>query len=192
MKKSFEKSTIILRGAANFYGSQEPLVIIDGVYVEGGLSDINIDDIDSFEIVKGASAASLYGSRAGNGVIVISSKRGKKGKTEITFRNEIGYNEITRTIPVNQSHGYVMASDWQSFQGQYTKLDGVTYPAGYASVTLLAVLKVRWFAIQEADEICGNPFGVYNDHHSQLFQKVIIKRLIYLLIQEARAKHFLF
>ena len=41
-------STIILRGAANFYGSQEPLVIIDGVYVEGGLSDINIDDIDSF------------------------------------------------------------------------------------------------------------------------------------------------
>jgi TonB-dependent SusC/RagA subfamily outer membrane receptor len=68
-------STIILRGAANLYGSQEPLVILDGVFVEGGLADINVDDIASFEIVKGASASSLYGSRAGNGVIVITSKR---------------------------------------------------------------------------------------------------------------------
>lgn len=165
-------STIILRGAANFYGSQEPLVIIDGVYVEGGLSDINIDDIDSFEIVKGASAASLYGSRAGNGVIVISSKRGKKGKTEITFRNEIGYNEITRTIPVNQSHGFVLASDWQSFQGQYTKLDGVTYPAGFASVYAAGGAQgVGGSPIQEADGYHDNPFGVYNDHHGQLFTK---------------------
>ena len=134
-----------------------------------GLSDINIDDIDSFEIVKGASAASLYGSRAGNGVIVISSKRGKKGKTEITFRNELGYNEITRTIPVNQSHGFVLASDWQSFQGQYTKLDGVTYPAGFASVYAAGGAQgVGGSPIQEADGYHDNPFGVYNDHHSQL------------------------
>ena len=69
-------STIILRGAANFYGTQEPLIIMDGVFVEGGLDDINVDDIASFEIVKGAAASALYGSRAGNGVIVISTKRG--------------------------------------------------------------------------------------------------------------------
>ncbi|WP_338408194.1 TonB-dependent receptor plug domain-containing protein, partial [uncultured Flavobacterium sp.] len=56
-------ATILLRGAANFYGSNAPLVIMDGIFVEGGLADINIDDIASFEIVKGASASSLYGSR---------------------------------------------------------------------------------------------------------------------------------
>src|SRR5690606_8729215 len=68
-------ATIIMRGAANLYGSQSPLVIMDGVFVEGGMADINVDDIASFELVKGASASSLYGSRAGNGVIVITSKR---------------------------------------------------------------------------------------------------------------------
>ena len=94
-------STIILRGAANLYGSQEPLVILDGVFVEGGLADINVDDIASFEIVKGASASSLYGSRAGNGVIVISSKRGKIGKTEVTYRSEAGFNLLTNFIETN-------------------------------------------------------------------------------------------
>ena len=103
---------------------------------------------------------------------MISSKRGKKGKTEITFRNELGYNEITRTIPVNQSHGFVLASDWQSFQGQYTKLDGVTYPAGFASVYAAGGAQgVGGSPIQEADGYHDNPFGVYNDHHSQLFTK---------------------
>ena len=78
-------ATIVLRGVANFYGSQAPLVILDGIFVEGELGDINVDDITSFEIVKGASASSLYGSRAGNGVIVISTKRGKIGKLKLHF-----------------------------------------------------------------------------------------------------------
>src|SRR5690606_32434664 len=63
-------ANIQLRGANNFFGSQAPLVIVDGVFVEGGLQDISSDDIASIEVVKGASASALYGSRAGNGVIV--------------------------------------------------------------------------------------------------------------------------
>ena len=127
-------ATIVLRGATNFYGSQEPLVILDGVFVEGGLGDINVDDIASFEIVKGASASSLYGSRAGNGVIVITSKRGKIGKTQVTFRTETGYNEITNFITTNQSHAWELAPDFAQHLGQYTALAGVTYPAGFQSV----------------------------------------------------------
>ena len=73
---------------------------------------------------------------------------------------------------MNQSHGFVLASDWQSFQGQYTKLDGVTYPAGFASVYAAGGAQgVGGSPIQEADGYHDNPFGVYNDNHSQLFTK---------------------
>jgi TonB-linked SusC/RagA family outer membrane protein len=165
-------ATILLRGAANFYGSQAPLVIMDGIFVEGGLADINVDDIASFEIVKGASASSLYGSRAGNGVIVITSKRGKAGKTQVTVRSEIGYSEITNFIKTNQSHGYELASDWQTAQGQYTKYEGVTYGPNYQSVYAAsgdnAVVGTR---IQSPDHYSDNPYGVYNNFQDLFFVK---------------------
>ena len=169
-------ATILLRGAANFYGSQAPLVIMDGIFIEGGLADINVDDIASFEIVKGASASSLYGSRAGNGVIVITSKRGKVGKTQITIRSEIGYSEINNFIKTNQSHGYELASDWESFKGQYTKYEGVTYGPNYQSVYAAsgdnAVLGSR---IESADGYSDNPYGVYNNFQDIFFKKGVNK-----------------
>ena len=167
-------ATILLRGAANFYGSQAPLVIMDGVFVEGGLADINIDDIASFEIVKGASASSLYGSRAGNGVIVITSKRGKAGKTQVTVRSEFGFSEITNFIKTNQSHGYQLAPDWQTAQGQYTKYEGVTYGPNYQSVYAASgdngVVGTR---LQSADHYSDNSYGVYNNFQDLFFVKGI-------------------
>ena len=168
-------STIILRGAANFYGSQEPLVILDGVFVEGGLADINVDDIASFEIVKGASASALYGSRAGNGVIVVTSKRGKIGKTEVTLRQETGFNKITRFIDTNQSHGWELASDWQNYQGQFTKLEGYTYPSGFASVYADGGDQYAPGAKAESeDNFSDNPYGVYNNHQDLFFTEGIV------------------
>lgn len=84
---------IQLRTATTIFGSSNPLIIIDGVLTEGNLSDINTDDIESIEIVKGAAASSLYGSRAANGVINITTKRGlglAAGTSEITLRSEVG------------------------------------------------------------------------------------------------------
>ncbi len=167
-------ATILLRGAANFYGSQSPLVIMDGIFVEGGLSDINVDDIASFEIVKGASASSLYGSRAGNGVIVVTSKRGKEGKTQITLRSEVGFSEIRNFVKTNKSHGYELASDWEDFKGKYTKYAGVTYGPDYQSVwansSYAGPNQVSGSRTQSADRYSDNPFGVYND-----FQKLFFK-----------------
>jgi TonB-linked SusC/RagA family outer membrane protein len=165
-------ATILLRGAANFYGSQAPLVIMDGIFVEGGLADINVDDIASFEIVKGASASSLYGSRAGNGVIVITSKRGSSEKTQITVRSEIGFSEIQNFVKTNQSHGYELASDFDQYVGQYTKYEGVTYGPNYQSVYAAsgdnAVLGSR---IESPDGYSDNPYGVYNDFQKEFFKK---------------------
>ena len=169
-------ATILLRGGANFYGSQAPLVILDGIFVEGGLGDINVDDIASFEIVKGASASSLYGSRAGNGVIVITTKRGMIGKTQITIRSEVGTSSINRFVKTNQSHGYELASDWESQKGNYTKYDGVTYGANYQGVYAAsgdnAVLGSR---TESADGYSDNPYGVYNDFQKAFFKSGLNK-----------------
>ena len=84
-------ASIRLRGATTIYGSQSPLIIVDGVMLEGTLQDINVDDIANIEVVKGAAASALYGSRAGNGVIVVTTKRGTglaSGETVVTVRNE--------------------------------------------------------------------------------------------------------
>ena len=167
-------STIILRGAANFYGSQEPLVILDGVFVEGGLADINVDDIASFEIVKGASASALYGSRAGNGVIVISSKRGKIGKTEVSLRQETGFNKITRFIETNRSHGYELASSSDPLSANYTVFEGITYPYRWQSVYAAGGTEALSGARKEsADNFSDNPYGVYNNHQDLFFTEGI-------------------
>jgi TonB-linked SusC/RagA family outer membrane protein len=164
-------ATILLRGGANFYGSQAPLVILDGIFIEGGLGDINVDDIASFEIVKGASASALYGSRAGNGVIVITTKKGKLGKTQITIRTETGFSEMTNFVKTNQSHGYELADDWQSVQGQYTKYEGVTYGPNYQGVYAAsgdnAVLGSR---LESSDGYSDNPYGVYTDFQDAFFK----------------------
>lgn len=90
-------SNIQLRAAKQIYGSNNPLIIIDGVLTEGNLQDINAEDIASIEVVKGAAGSSLYGSRAANGVINIITKRGQQlasGKTVVNFRSEYGRSYI--------------------------------------------------------------------------------------------------
>ncbi|MBN1144358.1 MAG: SusC/RagA family TonB-linked outer membrane protein, partial [Bacteroidales bacterium] len=125
-------ATVIIRGAKQLVGSQDPLIIVDGVMVDGTLADINVDDIESFEVVKGASASALYGSRAGNGVIVITSKSGrnlKSGEVSVRVRNEFGFNKLSNKYDLSTHHQFVLADDWQNYD--YTKYAGVTYPSGY-------------------------------------------------------------
>ncbi|WP_318343014.1 SusC/RagA family TonB-linked outer membrane protein [Flagellimonas baculiformis] len=167
-------ANIILRGAKNLFGSQSPLVIVDGVFVEGGLADINVDDIESFEIVKGASASSLYGSRAGNGVIVVTSKKGKAGRTQVTIRSEVGFSELGTKMDINKSHHYALASDFADYEGLFTKYAGVAYPDGYQGVRVPQVVGAR---IQEDDLYSDNPYGVYYDFQDEFFRKGINQTL---------------
>ncbi len=164
-------ATILLRNAANFYGSQSPLVIMDGVFLEGGLADINVDDIATFEVVKGASASSLYGSRAANGVVVVTSKRGSLGKPEVTVRSEFGFQKITNFVETSQSHPYELAGDYEDYLGQYTRYDGVTYGDSYAGVYAASGDNaVVGSLIESEDTYADNPYGVYYDLQDQLFK----------------------
>lgn len=106
--------SVLLRGATSISGSNEPLYIVDGVILGSDIVDVESLDIESVEVIKGAAAATLYGSRAANGVIHIRTKRGAnmaEGATRITVRNEIGYNELVHNPGINQSHNYILSGD---------------------------------------------------------------------------------
>ncbi|MCF2499048.1 MULTISPECIES: SusC/RagA family TonB-linked outer membrane protein [Dyadobacter] len=98
-------ATITLRGGTNFDGSGSPLIVVDG-QVRGSLSDINPDDIESMEVLKDASATAIYGARASNGVVLITSKRGKAGSSSITFKSKTGINFL------NVPYDYLNAEDY--------------------------------------------------------------------------------
>ena len=65
------------------------------------LSDINPDDIATLNVVNGAAAAAQYGSRAANGVVIITTKRGQSGKAQVTFTTSFNVNELRKSVPVN-------------------------------------------------------------------------------------------
>lgn len=99
-----------IRGSSSISASNQPLVVIDGVPVvnenlgsagnepTNPLADLNTADIESVEILKDASAAAIYGSRAANGVILITTKRGKEGRTEFNVTSQVGWSEPSNKV----------------------------------------------------------------------------------------------
>ena len=119
-------STIRIRGANTIDGSIQPLIIVDGVPMDnttsyaggnnitgsnGGvtqgsrLNDINPNDIESVQVLKGASAGALYGSKAANGVVVITTKKGSRGEAKITFKTSYSFDEISERIEMQDTWG---------------------------------------------------------------------------------------
>ncbi|WP_025765145.1 SusC/RagA family TonB-linked outer membrane protein [Dyadobacter tibetensis] len=119
-------SFIQIRGQNTLTGNTQPLIVVDGIPIssttEGGtsggvvpqsrLNDINPNDIASMQILKGASAAALWGSRAANGVILITTKRGSEGKMNISFSSNVSVDKINKYHP---------------FQGQFGQGSGGVY-----------------------------------------------------------------
>ena len=114
-------SQILIRGGASVNGSNQPLIVIDGVPLSNdaisGASNpldlINPNDIATFSILKDASAAAIYGNRASNGVIIITTKKGKAGKPVINFSTQLSVSKLTKEAPVlsaDQFRSYIKAN----------------------------------------------------------------------------------
>ena len=97
---------IRLRGTTALQGSQEPLIVVDGAITQGSLEDIDMQNVESIEVIKGVAAASLYGSLAANGVLQVITKQGsgEAGETRVTVRNEFGTNQLANKIPTADHH----------------------------------------------------------------------------------------
>ena len=82
--------SITLRGGTSYEGTGSPLVIVDGQIRTDGLSDLNANDIESMDVLKDAGATAIYGARAANGVILVTTKSGKQGKAQVNFNMKVG------------------------------------------------------------------------------------------------------
>lgn len=102
--------SVIIRGVGSINAGTTPLYVVDGVQINTGVGSINTqnnplnflnpDDIESIEVLKDAAAASVYGARAGNGVVVVTTKRGKAGKPKFTVNSYIGQSTPLQTVDV--------------------------------------------------------------------------------------------
>jgi TonB-linked SusC/RagA family outer membrane protein len=142
--------TIQIRGISSYAGSNDPLIILDGTPFTGSLSAINTNDIASFNILKDAASTSLYGSAAANGVILITTKSGKKGGRDVlSFNMSTGY--VGRSIPeydrVDVYQYYPLV--WEAIRnGQLAIGSTVANANAYASNNLISgVLKQNAFDI---------------------------------------------
>ena len=92
-----EAASVIIRGIGSVNASATPLYVVDGIPFDGSLSAINPADIETMTVLKDASAGALYGARGANGVIVITTKKGKKDKIRISYKGNVGI--ASRAIP---------------------------------------------------------------------------------------------
>lgn len=139
-------SSFRIRGSGSLNASNEPLYVVDGVPISANikyskladdtdntssiLATLNPQDIETITVLKDASAASLYGSRAANGVVVITTKNGKAGKASVSFNAQFGFSAVPKAYDM-MSSGEFYRTKWQSYYEQ--KLAGGATPEEAAS-----------------------------------------------------------
>lgn len=123
-------ATVRVRGAASPFTNADPLYVIDGVPTQGGMHEINPNDIESFQVLKDAASSSIYGSRAANGVIIITTKKGKGGP-KVNFRSNLSVQQFhTEMDPLNteqRAKAYWQARVNDGQVGDPTNLDNNLY-----------------------------------------------------------------
>lgn len=153
-------SKVVLRGSKSISGNNQVLYVIDGIPMnnamgvqsstlydayDGGdaISNLNPDDIESMQVLKGASAAALYGSQAANGVIIITTKKGSKGKTNVSFSSTTTMESVLSTPNIQNSYG--KASD-EAMDSWGSKTSGLSnshvddyFQTGFSSINSLSV-----------------------------------------------------
>ena len=154
--------SIRIRGAGSYSVSNEPLIIVDGIPFPGNLNSINPNDIESLNVLKDAASTSLYGSSAANGVIMITTKRGKKNSSKVTFNTSTGI--ISRFVQeydrVGPADYYVLG--WEAMRNGRLPVAGQTLATAnaYASANLISGnLKTNVFNVPDAQLVVN---GVFN------------------------------
>jgi TonB-linked SusC/RagA family outer membrane protein len=105
-------TNVVIRGVGTL-NNTSPLLVIDGVPTKAGMHELNPNDIETIQVLKDASSASIYGSRASNGVIIITTKKGKNGKMRINFNNYTAISSYTNRTKVLNAEQYGQAL-WQA------------------------------------------------------------------------------
>ena len=99
---------ITVRGGTSITQSSKPLYIVDGFEMDNALQQIDINDIESIDIMKDASATAIYGARGANGVILITTKSASAGKTNVTYNAYVSFNKLGKKLDVLGVEDYTL------------------------------------------------------------------------------------
>ena len=148
-------ATIMIRGIGSMNASSSPLYVVDGTAYDGYLNAINPNDIESMTILKDASATALYGSRAANGVVMITTRKGASEKGQINFRSTWGFSSLAVDLPRALSPNEFTELTWLALKNGYMDNKGVSAEeaAQYATGALGNELKLNPYNM-------ANPVGL--------------------------------
>ena len=122
-------SRIRVRGTGTINNS-DPLYIVDGMPIEGGIDYLNPSDIESIEVLKDAASGAIYGARAANGVILVTTKKGKKGKAQINYNFSHGWQTKWRTRDMLDATNYALLQNERSINGGQAPIYADPYSLG--------------------------------------------------------------
>ncbi len=156
---------IRIRGFGSINASNDPLYVVDGVPYSGNISNLNVDDIASISVLKDASSTALYGARAANGVVMITTKRGSKDREQLSLKAETGFS--SRAIPeyevVNAYQYYPLM--WEAYRNSLAYARTNPYPMEQANQVASGLAPVRGTTriTGIAEQLAYNPFNVPNN-----------------------------
>jgi TonB-dependent starch-binding outer membrane protein SusC len=150
---------IRVRGGGSITQDNAPIYIVDGIQVENALSVVSPQDIASIDVLKDASTTAIYGARGANGVVIITTKSGKSGRTTVTYNGSYGYRQIIKTMDVLDPYEY---SVWQWERAKLGN-DTVQVKAYGTTFDTLSVYKNKE-AINWQDKVFGRKAG-YQNHN---------------------------
>ncbi len=139
-------SSILIRGRRSLSGDNAPLYIVDGVPMSS-IDDINSNDIESMEILKDASSQSIYGARAANGVILITTKRGQEGKLRVSYSGYAAIQDINRNFEFYNGEefaAYRKEAYWNAYGGDFNTMPTKDYLGGLMEEVYLSGEWVDW------------------------------------------------
>jgi len=115
---------IRVRGGMSITGDNSPLYVVDGVQVENGLNTLAPQNIESITVLKDAAATAIYGARGANGVIIITTKSGRPGRTIVTYDGMVGVKDLSKTLKVLSPYDFVV---YQSERARGSSSDSVSF-----------------------------------------------------------------
>ena len=146
-----EDAKISIRGIGSINASSSPLYVVDGIAYDGYINAINPSDIESMTVLKDASATALYGSRAANGVIMITTRKGNSEKGQINFKSTWGFSKLAVNLPDRLSPQEFTQLTWLAMKNGYMDDKGVSAEeaAQYATDNLASELKINPFSMSK-------------------------------------------
>ena len=109
-------ASINIRGVRSLTASNSPLFVVDGIpLITGGIENLNPSDIESIDILKDASATAIYGSRGANGVVIVTTKQGKNGKTTLSFNSSLKFENLVDNEAMFNASDYITFRRWSYY-----------------------------------------------------------------------------